>query len=112
MINEQSDVISISLDGPKKVHDDIRGQGTYDLLMKNLEITEHPNIFANMVVMKPNLDSIKETAEIVKENKHITGLMLNFLTPPRCIALSHEEVQVVQELAGWRKQNLPSSLEY
>ena len=109
IINEQSDVISISLDGPKKVHDDIRGQGTYDLLMKNLEKTEHPNIFANMVVMKPNLDSIKETAEIVKENKHIRGLMLNFLTPPPYdIALSHEEkVQVVQDVMSWRKENLP-----
>ena len=108
-IFEESDVISISLDGPKQTHDRIRGPGTYDMLMENLERTTHPNIFANMVVMKPNLDVIKETAEVVRGNKHIRGLMLNFLTPPPYeIALSHEEkVQVVSDALKWRKEKLP-----
>lgn len=108
-IFEESDVLSISLDGPREVHDRIRGPGVYDKLMTNLERTVHPNIFANMVVMKPNLDRIKETAEIVKGNPHIRGLMLNFLTPPPYdIALTHEEkVQIVNDALGWRKQKLP-----
>jgi MoaA/NifB/PqqE/SkfB family radical SAM enzyme len=108
-IFEDSDVLSISLDGPKRVHDKIRGAGTYDKLMENLENTNHPNIFANMVVMKPNLDVIRETAEIVRDNKHIRGLMLNFLTPPPYdIALDHEEkVKVVEEALKLRKEKLP-----
>ena len=108
-IYEEGDAISISLDGPKRVHDQIRGAGTYDKLMENLERTTHPNIFANMVVMKPNLDVIKETAEVCKNNKHIRGLMINFLTPPPYdIALSHEEkVQVVNDALSWRKEKLP-----
>jgi MoaA/NifB/PqqE/SkfB family radical SAM enzyme len=108
-IFEESDVLSISLDGPKEVHDRIRGEGVYDKLMANLEMTDHPNIFANMVVMKPNLDRIRETAEVVRSNPHIRGLMLNFLTPPPYdIALSHDEkVQVVNEALQMRKQNLP-----
>ncbi|MBI0584115.1 MAG: radical SAM protein [Methanomassiliicoccus sp.] len=108
-IFEESDVLSISLDGPREVHDQIRGPGVYDQLMANLEKTDHPNIFANMVVMKPNLDKIRETAEIVKANGKIRGLMLNFLTPPPYdITLSHEEkVQVVNDALQWRKQKLP-----
>lgn len=108
-IFEESDVLSISLDGPREVHDRIRGPGVYDKLMANLEATDHPNIFANMVVMRQNFDRIKETAEIVKANPHIRGLMLNFLTPPPYdIALTHEEkVQVVNDALQWRKQKLP-----
>jgi MoaA/NifB/PqqE/SkfB family radical SAM enzyme len=108
-IFEESDVLSVSLDGPREVHDRIRGQGVYDRMMANLEATDHPNIFANMVIMKPNLDRIRETAEIVKANPHIRGLMLNFLTPPPYdIALTHEEkVQVVSDALEWRKQKLP-----
>jgi Fe-coproporphyrin III synthase len=108
-IFEESDVISISLDGPPAVHDRIRGQGVYERLMANLEKTEHPNIFANMVVMRPNLDVIKETAEIAKGNRHIRGLMLNFLTPPPYdIALTSEEKRkVVEDALRWRKEGLP-----
>lgn len=108
-IFEESDVLSVSLDGPREVHDRIRGPGVYDKMMANLEATEHPNIFANMVVMRQNFDRIKETAEIVKANPHIRGLMLNFLTPPPYdIALTREEkVQVVNDALQWRKQKLP-----
>lgn len=108
-IYEESDVISVSLDGPPSVHDRIRGPGVYGQLMSNLARIEHPNIFANMVVMRTNLDSIKETAEIVKGNRHIRGLMLNFLTPPPYdIALSGEEKRkVVEDALQWRKEGLP-----
>jgi hypothetical protein len=77
--------------------------------MANLERTDHPNIFANMVVMRQNLDRVRETAEVVKGNRHIRGLMLNFLTPPPYeIALTSEEKeQVVVDALKWRKQGLP-----
>jgi MoaA/NifB/PqqE/SkfB family radical SAM enzyme len=108
-IYEDSDAISISLDGPREVHDRIRGEGTYDALMANLEKTTHPNIFANMVVMRPNLDRVRETLEVVKASGHIRGLMLNFLTPPPYdLALSHEEkVKVVNDALQWKKEKLP-----
>jgi MoaA/NifB/PqqE/SkfB family radical SAM enzyme len=108
-IFEESDVVSISLDGPREVHDHIRGLGTYDQLMANLERTEHPNIFANMVVMRQNLDRVRDTAEVVKGNRHIRGLMLNFLTPPPYeIALTQQEKeQVVADALQWRKEGLP-----
>jgi MoaA/NifB/PqqE/SkfB family radical SAM enzyme len=104
-----SDVISVSLDGPREVHDRIRCQGTFDQLMANLEEVEHPNVFANMVVMPDNKHLIRETAQIVKDNKHINGLMINFLTPPpdsMTLTLG-EKRKAVAEIVALKKEGYP-----
>lgn len=108
-ILEDSDVISVSLDGPKEMHDSIRGEGVFDKLMSNLERTKHPNIFANMTVMQQNKDVVRQTAEIVKAHKHIRGMMLNFITPPpQDIALSLEEKRkVVEEALQLKEEGYP-----
>ena len=42
-IVEDSDVVSISLDGPEEIHDEIRGDGAFEKLMKNLDkVTANP----------------------------------------------------------------------
>lgn len=106
---EESDVISVSLDGPKEVHDGIRGPGVFDKLMSNLENSDHPNIFANMTIMQQNKDAVRATAEMVKGHKHIRGLMLNFITPPpQEIALSlQEKSKVVEEALQLKKEGYP-----
>jgi MoaA/NifB/PqqE/SkfB family radical SAM enzyme len=109
VIYEESDVISVSLDGPREVHDLIRCPGTYDALMTNLAKTGHPNVFANMVVMKQNLDKVEETVRIVAGNERIRGIMLNFITPPpKDIALTLDEKERVVDLAlKLKKEGLP-----
>ena len=109
VIFEQSDVISVSLDGPREVHDRIRGPGVFDKLMANLAKTDHQNIFANMVVMQENKDALKGTLEAVQASGRINGLMINFLTPPpRSQALSLEEKRkVVEEAMALKKQGYP-----
>ncbi|MBN1109871.1 MAG: radical SAM protein [Methanomassiliicoccales archaeon] len=105
----QSDVISVSLDGPREVHDGIRCPGTYDALMANLEKVDHPNIFANMVVMPENKHLLRETVQIVKDNQHINGLMLNFLTPPpepKVLTLE-EKRKVVEEALELKREGYP-----
>lgn len=108
-IFDESDVISVSLDGPKEIHDRIRTPGSFDKLMNNLENTDHPNIFANMVVNRLNIERVKETVELVAENESIRGILLNFLTPPPYdIALSKKEKEMVVELAKrLKKGGLP-----
>jgi len=109
VICEDSDVISVSLDGPREVHDHIRCEGVYDKLMTNLESTTHPNIFANMVVMRDNLDQVEATVRLAAANKHIRGIMLNFITPPpQELTLTLDEKKQVVELAlRLKKEKLP-----
>lgn len=78
-----SDIISISLDGPRNIHDEIRGTGVYDKLMENLSKLEFDgSVFANMTVQRDNMDLIEETAAIVRDNPKINGILFNFITPP------------------------------
>jgi MoaA/NifB/PqqE/SkfB family radical SAM enzyme len=105
----ESDTISVSLDGPREVHDKIRCEGVYDKLMANLEKVDHPNVFANMVVMPDNQHLIRETAQIVKDNPHLNGLMINFLTPPpesKTLTLE-EKRKAVEEILALKKEGYP-----
>ncbi|MDR0777921.1 MAG: radical SAM protein [Methanomassiliicoccaceae archaeon] len=88
-----SDIISVSLDGPRDMHDTIRGDGVYDKLMDNIANTDFTGaIYANMVINKYNLDLIEETAKVVKDNEKLTGIIFNFITPPPYdIALTNDE---------------------
>ena len=109
VIYEESDVISISLDGPKEVHDAIRGTGVYDKLMANLDKLQNKNVFANLVLMKENKQALRATVEAVAKNKHINGIMVNFLTPPpydQALTLDEKKVLVAEALQ-LKKEGLP-----
>ena len=69
-----SDVISVSLDGPEAVHDRVRGDGVFGKVMKTLEGLEFSgSVYANMVLQKGNLEYIRETADIVRDNPRLGG---------------------------------------
>jgi MoaA/NifB/PqqE/SkfB family radical SAM enzyme len=108
-IFEQSDVVSVSLDGPREIHDLIRGPGVFDRLMENLGRTKHTNIFANMVVTRTNIDHVRATAEVVARTPSVRGMMINFLTPPPYdISLTLEQKKkVVEEVKALKKEGLP-----
>lgn len=105
-----SDVISVSIDGPKEIHDLIRGEGVYDELIKNLDATDFTgSIYANMVLQKDNIAHIEETAKIIKENKKLAGIIFNFITPPpEALSLSAEEKRkAIEEIRRLKKEGYP-----
>lgn len=105
----EADVISISLDGPREVHDDVRGEGVFDKLMENLETLDHPAVFANFTIQKSNLHVMRETGELVRDHPGIRGIIYNFVTPPPMEeALSLEEKRVaVEEIRRMKKDGFP-----
>ena len=106
----ESDVISVSLDGPKEIHDTIRGEGVFDMLMENISTAVFSgSIYANMVLQKDNVEYIEETARIVKENEKLAGVIFNFITPPPVeLMLSQDEKKAaVEKIKELKKSGYP-----
>jgi MoaA/NifB/PqqE/SkfB family radical SAM enzyme len=77
----QADSIWVSLDGLGRYHDQIRGEGAFDKLVKNIATSGHPRLSVNMVINNLNHESVTETIEFVAKNPHIKSISLNFHTP-------------------------------
>jgi len=105
-----SDVIAVSLDGPKEIHDMIRGEGTFDKLMENISKAEFTgSIYANVVIQKDNIGCIEEVAKLVADNKKLSGAIFNFITPPpqELMLTLEEKKAAVAELSELKKKGLP-----
>jgi MoaA/NifB/PqqE/SkfB family radical SAM enzyme len=105
-----SDIISVSLDGPREIHDAIRGEGVFDKLMNNLAgIDFSGSVYANMVLHKNNVRYIEETARTVKDNDRLAGIIFNFITPPPSdLMLTHEEkITAVDEIRELKRNGYP-----
>jgi len=77
----EADSIWVSLDGIGQYHDAIRGDGTFERLVSNIEKSPHKHLSVNMVVNKLNYPCVKETIQFVKDNNHIRMISINFHTP-------------------------------
>ena len=77
----EADSIWVSLDGIGSYHDEIRGKGTFERLVKNIETSCHPALSVNMVINNRNYHSVNETIEFAQNNPHIQSISLNFHTP-------------------------------
>ncbi|MDR2841188.1 MAG: radical SAM protein [Paludibacter sp.] len=79
--DSKADSIWVSLDGLGKYHDDIRGEGAFERLVKNIETAKHKELSVNMVINSRNYPSVEETIEFAKNNPYIKSISLNFHTP-------------------------------
>jgi MoaA/NifB/PqqE/SkfB family radical SAM enzyme len=77
----EADSIWVSLDGLGAYHDDIRGRGVFDRLVRNIEDARHPRLSVNMVINSRNYLSVEETIEFAGSNPHISAISLNFHNP-------------------------------
>jgi MoaA/NifB/PqqE/SkfB family radical SAM enzyme len=79
--NCEADSIWVSLDGIGKYHDAIRGKGSFDKLVKNIDSNPHQELSVNMAINTLNYQSVTETIEFAKNHKNIKSISLNFHTP-------------------------------
>jgi MoaA/NifB/PqqE/SkfB family radical SAM enzyme len=77
----EADSIWVSLDGLGPYHDDIRGKGVFERLVKNVEEAGHPRININMVINSRNYLSVAETIAFARNSPHINAISLNFHNP-------------------------------
>ncbi|MDR0791228.1 MAG: radical SAM protein [Methanomassiliicoccaceae archaeon] len=106
----ESDIISVSLDGPREIHDAIRGEGVFDKLMDSIASVEFTGaIYANMVINKENMGHIEETARVVRDNGKLTGIIFNFITPPPYeLSLTvDEKKEAIEKIRELKKSGYP-----
>jgi MoaA/NifB/PqqE/SkfB family radical SAM enzyme len=77
----EADSIWVSLDGLGPYHDDIRGKGAFERLVRHVREANHPCISANMVINSRNYPSVEETIEFAGSNPAIRSISLNFHNP-------------------------------
>jgi MoaA/NifB/PqqE/SkfB family radical SAM enzyme len=77
----EADSVWVSMDGIGVFHDEIRGKGTFDRLVKNIDAANHPHLSVNMVINSQNYRSVEDSIEFAKNNPHIQSISLNFHTP-------------------------------
>lgn len=77
----ETDSIWVSLDGYKKYHDLIRGEGAFEKLHRNIASCHHPAVSVNMAINKMNYRSVPDVIRYATANPHIRSVSLNFHTP-------------------------------
>lgn len=105
-----SDVISVSLDGPREIHDFVRGEGVYDKLMATLDGLDFDGaVYANMVLQKGNLEYIRQTADIVRDHPRLAGIVFNFITPPpyELLPSKEEREKAIAEIQQLKSEKYP-----
>jgi len=82
-IETSADLVWVSLDGVRPMHDDIRGAGCFDTLMQTVEESGHPRIHANMVINNRNYTCVEQVVKLVADTPNLQMISLNFHTPHR-----------------------------
>ncbi|MDR0971445.1 MAG: radical SAM protein [Bacteroidales bacterium] len=107
----QADSLWISLDGVGKYHNQIRGEGTFEKLDKNISLSLHKALSVNMVINSLNYPSIEETLEYVKQNPHIKKISFNFHTPfsgTEYLQIDKEKrINAINTIIKYKKQGYP-----
>lgn len=107
----EADSIWVSLDGYGEYHDDIRGKGAFEKLVKNIEGSGHPDLSVNMVVNSINYSSVDKTIEFVKSNPYIKSISINFHNPysgTEDLFLDWDiRCQVIDKVIAYKKKKYP-----
>lgn len=77
----KADAIWVSLDGYKKYHDMIRGEGAFEKMDKHIASCHHPAVSVNMAINRLNYRSVPDVIRYASANPHIQSVSLNFHTP-------------------------------
>lgn len=106
-----ADSLWVSMDGVGKYHDDIRGEGTFARLEKNIAESGCKDLSVNMVVNSRNYENVDEAIEYVRNNPHIKSISINFHTPfegTEQLYLDPEiRRNIIDRVIGYKKKGYP-----
>ena len=76
-----ADSIWVSVDGYKRYHDLIRGNGAFEALNRNIARSGHPAVSINMAINCLNYLSVPDVIRYASASPYIRSVSLNFHTP-------------------------------
>lgn len=76
----QADLILLSLDGDKEIHDLIRGE-TFDTIMRNVRSATTKKIVFYMAINQLNKEEIPKVCRIARKEDNVMAISFNFHTP-------------------------------
>jgi MoaA/NifB/PqqE/SkfB family radical SAM enzyme len=110
-VASKADLMWVSLDGSRSVHDSIRGEGTFATVMNNLEAASHPRLSLNMTINVLNAGEVEAVAGIARSLPAVRGVSFNFHTPyPGVEKMSlpmSERQAVIDRIIGLKRQRYP-----
>ena len=77
----KADSVWVSMDGVGAVHDDIRGEGAFAKMEKNVAESGLKGVSVNMTINKRNCEDVERAVEYVKNNPHLEQIAVSFHTP-------------------------------
>jgi MoaA/NifB/PqqE/SkfB family radical SAM enzyme len=117
----KADSIWVSLDGVGAVHDDIRGEGAFEKMEKNIAESDHKAISVNMTINNRNYQDVERVVKYVKGNPKLRQVSFSFHTPyegteglwldwgkrakvvDRLIELKHRRAPIMNSESGLKK---------
>ncbi len=110
-VASEADLMWVSLDGSRHLHDSIRGEGVFDTVIRNLEATTHRRVALNMTVNRINAGEVENVAEIARRLGTVHGVSFNFHTPypgveDICLPMV-ERPPVVDRIVRLKRQGFP-----
>jgi MoaA/NifB/PqqE/SkfB family radical SAM enzyme len=93
-LNVPVDVLWVSLDGSKHIHDKLRSN-SFDRVLNNLVTTPHPNILVHLTLNKENWHDLNQMADTLRTIPSIKGITVQLFYPysqgEEPLALSRQE---------------------
>ncbi len=82
-IEVSTDSVFVSLDGLKETNNELRGNGKniYDVVLRNIKKSSHPNIIINFTINKKNQNEIEKFCDEITNIEQIKGIFFYFHTP-------------------------------
>jgi MoaA/NifB/PqqE/SkfB family radical SAM enzyme len=104
-------VWALSLDGPKEIHNKIRGEGVYEQIMENITYTRSP-VMVTMTITKQNYKYIRNLIDDIVNNEAIKAINFNFYIPSQSRSTEADKLhfiplemrdQIIQDLLQYKK---------
>ena len=107
----EADSVWVSMDGIGKVHDDIRGEGSFAKLERNIAECGHRDVSVNMTINNRNHKGVEDVVKYVEENPYLRQVSFSFHTPyERSEELFVDwdlRAKITDKLIGLKKRGAP-----